>query len=237
MRPHVDCTCEWCGKVKQVEARDVKRGRGIVCSLRCAAQRGEYLKRGGQAYSQPVVYALCRTCGEWFVKHVGHAVYCSAECKPRHHPATGYVGPTTQPCQYCGDDFTSDHAGPRRYCCPEHRKQNKQRIHRQRMMSDPEYAAKHRLTKRARRLHLTAREWRILDATIKRLRGKCPDCGKRVKQWHIDHYHPRAAGGSDAIENLRPICGECNSKRKRAKIPNVEYLAERGDQLAIVVMP
>lgn len=112
-------------------------------------------------------------------------------------------------------------------------------VHRERMANDPEYAANYRAMKRARKFNLTAKQARIIEDKKTQLKGRCPDCGRKVKQgeWHIDHFIPRALDGPDHIDNYRPLCGACNSHRKRALMPNAEYLAEReGGQLAIVCM-
>jgi 5-methylcytosine-specific restriction endonuclease McrA len=107
------------------------------------------------------------------------------------------------------------------------------------MEYDAEYASRHRAQERARRFRITAKQARSIEDKKTILKGRCPDCGRKVKpdDWHTDHYIPRALGGPDSIDNFRPICSECNSKRKRALMPNAEYLAEReSGQLAIVCM-
>lgn len=107
------------------------------------------------------------------------------------------------------------------------------------MATDQEYAARHRARKKARKFELTVAEMREFDAKIAACRGRCPDCGKRVTKrngWSIDHFHPKSKGGPDDISNYRPLCRDCNCKRKRDLVPNVDYFPERDGQLAIAVM-
>jgi hypothetical protein len=231
----VECVCEWCGERFMFDASAVKRGRGRFCSLRCAAEYGEFIKRGRRGQNDPVHYAACPTCGTTFVKR-NRRVYCSDECGRLALPH--YTGPTTQACRYCGEEFWSDQAGPRWYCCLEHRQADAKRRHKARMLSDVEYAARHRACKQARKFRLTAAEMRTFKARVAACRGRCPDCGERVTKanpWSIDHYHPRSRGGGDDLRNYRPICKRCNTV-KSARLPNVDYFPERDGQLAICLM-
>lgn len=44
---------------------------------------------------------------------------------------------------------------------------------------------------------------------------KCVYCGCDIEpdDWHLDHYHPKAAGGVNVIENLAPSCSVCNQMK------------------------
>lgn len=44
----------------------------------------------------------------------------------------------------------------------------------------------------------------------------CTNCGRSNDgsiPFHIDHIKPHSHGGSNNIENLRPLCAPCNLKR------------------------
>lgn len=42
--------------------------------------------------------------------------------------------------------------------------------------------------------------------------NKCAQCGEE-KPLCVDHIKPRAAGGTDDISNIQPVCKSCNSKK------------------------
>lgn len=58
---------------------------------------------------------------------------------------------------------------------------------------------------------------------LQRTGGKCFYCGVRLfkkRKGHrakatIDHYIPKAEGGSNARENLVPACSSCNKEKGR----------------------
>jgi 5-methylcytosine-specific restriction endonuclease McrA len=44
--------------------------------------------------------------------------------------------------------------------------------------------------------------------------GRCHVCGGRLGTgWHADHIVPHTRGGSAALDNYLPTCGECNGLR------------------------
>lgn len=44
---------------------------------------------------------------------------------------------------------------------------------------------------------------------------RCAYCGRglTLKTMRIDHFHPKAKGGKNHIENLMPCCQSCNSTK------------------------
>ena len=58
--------------------------------------------------------------------------------------------------------------------------------------------------------------------TLKKQYGnKCPHCGRSEPEIKLtrDHIIPLSRGGSNFIENIQPLCGDCN-RRKHAKMPD-----------------
>jgi 5-methylcytosine-specific restriction endonuclease McrA len=54
--------------------------------------------------------------------------------------------------------------------------------------------------------HFTATQWREL---VEACGGRCLRCGV-VEDLTVDHIVPLALGGSNAIENIQPLCHDCN---------------------------
>ena len=55
-------------------------------------------------------------------------------------------------------------------------------------------------------------EWLL----VKRLAGhRCVSCGKpeAVAKLTLDHVLPVSKGGSDRVENVQPLCEECNLRK------------------------
>jgi 5-methylcytosine-specific restriction endonuclease McrA len=62
--------------------------------------------------------------------------------------------------------------------------------------------------------HFTAEEWRaLLDAAG----HKCLACGS-MERLSADHIIPLALGGSNGIENIQPLCVDCNCKKGKKVI-------------------
>lgn len=47
---------------------------------------------------------------------------------------------------------------------------------------------------------------------LNKSRGICAHCGKELtlKTFTVDHYIPKSKGGSSSMDNLIPLCSECN---------------------------
>jgi 5-methylcytosine-specific restriction endonuclease McrA len=71
-------------------------------------------------------------------------------------------------------------------------------------------AAKRKAAKLGCLEHFTAEEWEMLCA---RFEKRCLKCGRQDKSLTPDHVVPLAWGGSDTIENIQPLCGQCNSSK------------------------
>lgn len=57
-------------------------------------------------------------------------------------------------------------------------------------------------------------------AVAARDEGKCVECGT-TEDLHFDHKVPCSKGGTNNVDNIRLMCGDCN-RRKGAKDPEGE---------------
>lgn len=57
----------------------------------------------------------------------------------------------------------------------------------------------------------TAAEWKAL---VEHYGNQCLCCGRADVKLTADHVVPVVKGGSSDIENIQPLCGSCNSKKK-----------------------
>jgi 5-methylcytosine-specific restriction endonuclease McrA len=81
------------------------------------------------------------------------------------------------------------------------------------------YAVSHKAHKRTALGKHTRQQWQQLKA----LYGfTCLACGRKEPEIKLtrDHVIPIDAGGSDGIENIQPLCEDCNNKKATA---NVDY--------------
>ena len=77
----------------------------------------------------------------------------------------------------------------------------------------------------------TLGEWELLKKQYGYL---CPDCGRKepFNQHYIwltrDHIIPLIKGGSNYIENIQPLCFECNSRKntKVVRVKNINILED-----------
>lgn len=87
MKKPVTIECHWCGKLKDVPAKEYKRqtkkGRtNFFCSLSCSAHYVNSLRPG--VTSQKNIEKVCPTCGDLFKTRTGadEKTYCSIKCSP-----------------------------------------------------------------------------------------------------------------------------------------------------------
>lgn len=64
----------------------------------------------------------------------------------------------------------------------------------------------------------TREEWMAL---VERCGNRCACCGL-PKKLTRDHIVPLVAGGSDSIDNIQPLCRECNSSKRDRTIRYIE---------------
>ena len=102
--------------------------------------------------------------------------------------------------------------------------ESKQVYHRNYVKSHPEniahLKARHSATRRNAEGSHTLAEWNDLKS---KFHNKCAIC-KIEKKLTKDHIIPVSKGGSDYIDNIQPLCRNCNSKKYNIIYENPELL-------------
>ena len=90
---------------------------------------------------------------------------------------------------------------------------NKQVYHRRYVKKNPENISHLKARRYARERNAegnhTLQEWNSLK---EKFNYKCANCRKE-KPLTKDHIKPLSKGGTDYIENIQPLCRNCNSKK------------------------
>ena len=132
--------------------------------------------------------------------------FCSAECYALYRKE---VMPFTEQPTYRGVRAEGE---------------SKQTYHRRYCKSHPETIAHLKARRYAREKNAegshTLDEWRSLKAKYD---NKCALCGER-KPMTKDHIIPLSKGGADYIDNIQPLCRNCNSKKWNHIHENPELL-------------
>ena len=86
----------------------------------------------------------------------------------------------------------------------------------------------------------TPTEWNILR---EQYNFTCPACKKKepfLNQYYVwlteDHIVPLTKGGSDYIENIQPLCWDCNSKKNNKTISIDGFIGKDGAPVKIAVI-
>jgi 5-methylcytosine-specific restriction endonuclease McrA len=66
----------------------------------------------------------------------------------------------------------------------------------------------------------TKEQW---EALKQEFANRCVWCGRYVSHLTKDHIIPLYQGGSDGIENIQPLCRQCNSSKTAAQTDWAEY--------------
>ncbi len=84
--------------------------------------------------------------------------------------------------------------------------------------------------KQTKKRDITMSQKQIRDILYIQCGGYCPECGmkmhnknsKELKTYMtVDHIIPKSKGGKRNIENLRPLCRQCNNERGNKPIQNL----------------
>lgn len=93
---------------------------------------------------------------------------------------------------------------------------NANRRHQERWATDPTYRAKQISISQNRKAlkyqggSFTEQEWLDLCARY----GDLCLCCKEQKLLTVDHVQPLSKGGLNTIDNIQPLCGSCNSRKR-----------------------
>jgi len=111
------------------------------------------------------------------------------------------------------DKWFEENKEYRRQYKKEYRRTHKETISQYRK-ANPDKNRAYKQNRRTRQTRaggsFTETEWVSL---CKRYKYKCLGCGKHRKLT-ADHIMPVSKGGTSSIENIQPLCGPCNSKKK-----------------------
>ena len=214
----VDVKCAECGRMFITRAAEVKRGYGRFCSRSCASIYGN---RERSPHGTDKVTLSCDYCGVEFErlpsacnkakKNKHENSYCSKVCaingtglrKREKHKALA----ENKDCPYCGEEFSTYNKPKEQVFCSVTCARASRR--------GENYGKNGWLSKRFKILHRDG--------------FRCVYCGKSTRdgdevRLEIDHIVPRAAGGSNGIDNLVTACWECNNG-KRDKLYEI-YMGE-----------
>ena len=76
-------------------------------------------------------------------------------------------------------------------------------------------------------------------------RGVCPVCGRHLQITNpkneetymtIDHMVPKSKGGTNNIENIRPLCRACNNARGNRDIENLISYKDRKELIHAFIL-
>ena len=90
----------------------------------------------------------------------------------------------------------------------------------------PHYRIRSLRMQRARILGThTKAEWEALKAEF---HHRCVKCGRAGCHLDKDHIRPVYQGGSDALDNIQPLCAWCNAGKGRESLNWVEHRRKEG---------
>ena len=197
-------TCVSCGEKKPLgEFYSDDRGHVGVCSICCPNSKHQFRKRD----------LPCFECG------------CFVPLEQYNQETLGSYGL----CVNCSDKFASDNQQAILDLMKMRKDWQKKYPELIRMYQQK---SRHNRTAKAKGLAatLTTHNW---DWLCKQTGHRCIYCGEKPNALDQEHVIPVSRGGEYTIQNIRPACRSCNSK-KWAKTPEeagMEVIAEYEDRI------
>ena len=197
----------------------------LFCSLECVAKNRNNKKR--QRRINSIKSQICGYCKKEFMPHQKGMKFCSKQCMIFSYCKTGGVkNPgfrgTMVKCKMCGIDFSS-YTPTQKWCSKKcRRKADYQNNYFTKIMA----VMRRKLRKKNLGGSFTKEQWNTL---VKKYNGACWMC-KIVKKLTIDHIvpiskwskwiinHPEITYRCGDVENIQPLCWDCNIKIKGSKI-------------------
>ena len=144
--------------------------------------------------------------------------YCSRKCQiaDRHgaHNPNWKGGNIERTCRGCGKKFIVLHALAKRgegHYCSQKCKKIFLRIYPTPAIAHRESGRRYETNKRAAK-KLRTHTWKEWESLLKKYRYSCARCGSGEDICR-DHKIPISKGGDDGIDNIQPLCRQCNSRK------------------------
>ena len=182
----------------------------------------------------------CAQCGGFFARGLGHAKYCSADCRSKSCNKVAQIARVDRadrPCKQCGVIFTPEYGVKRKYHCSEdcrvqHRMAHKQARLNTRMSTDQllklirsmrtfiaQSIARGGFTKRSRTREVLGCDWGFFKSHIETKFAEGMSWEKR-SEWHLDHILPISGAKTEAdavrlnhYSNLQPLWAKYNMSK------------------------
>ena len=180
------------------------------------------------------IVKVCKTCGKEFKVYPcrkDKAIYCSRKCrryskKTRKKISESHLGEKQTEERKIKRGIYKKGKNANHWTGGFDRKRlKKEWVDRNRNYVNWTNAKRRALNKGAEGC-FTFEEWELLK---KQYGYTCPYCGRKepIIKLTIDHIIPLSKGGSNWIENIQPLCGSCNSRKKDNIYNNIDLIKSK----------
>lgn len=193
------CICD-CGNEMTTHGSKLKSGHTKSCGCLKRKPRSEETKEKISKANRRRVYFICDNCGMLSYETPSHYKlknrhFCSTECYSEYRKEKL--------------SLTEQHA----YKGVRKEGESRQVYHRRYAKKNPERIAHLKARRYARERNAegshTLEDWKLLK---EKFGNRCAVC-REDKKLTKDHIQPLSKGGTDYIENIQPLCRNCNSKK------------------------